>query len=220
MKKGFSGIVILAVVAGAISANGARVSQQQAAHAAKAWASSGVKLGVRVGQSVEKTVTLTTGSGHSFHAVKCSDSGTVFTSSDTESEPIVAFTSSGDDFSKMPTNSPLYKLLSRDAEVRANIRAAKSGVARAAGFSTKTATAAAPVSLSSSRWAKLLSANLTAKTTPAAPITDAGALNDIRVAPLVETRWSQTTANLKDDGEECYNYYTPWTMGGNGQVRG
>lgn len=219
MKKCFAGIVILAVVAGAISANGARVSQQQAAHAAKAWASSGVKLGVRVGQNVEKTVTLTTGSGHTFHAVKFSGGGTVFTSADTESEPIVAFTSSGDDFSKMPTNSPLYRLLSRDAEVRANIRAAKSGVARAAGFSTKTATAAAPVSLSSSRWAKLLSVNLTAKTTPADPITDAGALNDIRVAPLVETRWSQTTANLKDDGEECYNYYTPWTMGGNGQVR-
>ena len=207
------------------------VSRDQAASAVRAWVRSGRHLGVRHGTEVEKAATLTTDGGKTFYAVKLKGGGTVFTSSDTESEPIVAFTSSSTDFSNIDRKSPLWALLSRDAEVRANIRAYRAREAQ------KAAGAQKPVvsPRASAQWARLLAKADPARTGATAPRKeDISEINDIRREPLLTTTWSQTTHNddkaldfavyirKKDEetgdesyepyfgtGIDCYDYYTP-----------
>ena len=93
------------------------ITAEQAAYAVRAWTASGETLGAQFGSKVLSAEKITT-NGVSFHAVQL-DAGTVFTSADTEIEPIIAFTSStGVDLSP---ESPMFMILQRDAYVRAKI---------------------------------------------------------------------------------------------------
>ena len=224
--------ILMALLALAFSGvEAAPISRDQAASAVGAWVRSGRHLGVRHGTQVEKSATLTTDGGKTFYAFKLKGGGTVFTSSDTESEPIVAFTSSSADFSNIDKRSPLWALLSRDAEVRANIRAYRAREA------LKAAAAKKPVvsSRASAQWTSLLAKSDLARTGATAPRKEnSDEINDIRREPLLTTTWSQTTHNddksqgfaiyLREENEEtqevsyepyfgtgldCYNYYTP-----------
>lgn len=214
MKRLFAGVLSFTAIFCAMQAIAARVTEQQASIAAKAWVKAGAKLGARIGSVVEKTSTVKTKDGHSFYAVKFAGGGTVFTSADTESEPIVAFTSSGDDFSKMSTNSPLYKLLARDALVRANIRARSAGSAGTSGLSPLTSSISGKRSGNLRRWSRLLSRQATAKTAASGTVEDILAIDDVRVAPLLQSKWSQEDVN----GENCYNYYTPQVLAPDGTL--
>ena len=220
--------IFVALLAFAFGAQAVPVSREQAATAVRKWIRSGHHLGMRHGTEVEKSATLTTDGGRKFHAIKLKGRGTVFTSSDTESEPIVAFTSSTEDFSSIDRKSPLWALLSRDAEVRANIRAyraaeeAKARKARvqaqaanpAVTGATATATPTAQVSgeglsPAARRWARLLSEAAVsdpARTSASAPRKeDESEIDDIRRSPLLTTTWSQTTHN--DDMPEGFVCY-------------
>lgn len=220
MKINSFGIMVSVVVACVISAGGATVSKEQAAIAARTWVRSGARMGTAFGQDVEKTSAVKTASGHSFYAVKFAGGGTVFTSTDTMSEPIVAFTSSQEDFSSISTNSPLYRLLARDAEVRANIREfrAKKVDRSALGRSSRNTVSqvadpscqasAKQISERNNRWASLLSNPAGVSASYDRVLADSG-IDDIRVAPLLKTKWSQTTHNDYSSGHKCYNYYTP-----------
>lgn len=217
--------IFIALLALSFGAQAVPVSREQAAVAVRKWARSGRHLEVRHGTEVEKSATLTTDGGRTFHAIKLKGRGTVFTSSDTESEPIVAFTSSTEDFSSMDRQSPLWALLSRDAEVRANIRAYRAAEAakarkirvQAQSNPALTGTTVSPVaqtagtapSPAARRWARLLSEEkpsdpaVTSATAPRKE--DESEIDDIRRSPLLTTTWSQTTHN--DDAAEGLVYY-------------
>ena len=111
-------------------------------------------------------------------------------------EPIIAFTSQGT-FDPNPQN-PLYALLNRDLPGRLAEVREKEDQARA---QKRQFTPRGLHRRAQSKWARLQAMD-------AAPSTSASSLvsvSDLRVAPLVLTRWDQGNV----DGSPCYNLYTP-----------
>ena len=196
--------ILVALLAFAFHAQAAHVTQSEAAGAASAWAGAGEALGVRLGGNVESVREYAVTNGYSFYVVRLGG-GTVITSSDTALDPIVAFSPSGDlDLSE---GGPLLDLMRKDIAARAAIAGA-SAASPAANGPSAAASAASASSPASSLWAALLGR----AATPAAPSSRTSAsekplpsVSDVRVAPLVKSKWSQSSAN----GGYCYNYYTP-----------
>ena len=196
-------LALLAFAFGAAQA--VPVSQSQAASAAAAWAKSGDALGARLGSSVDMS-RLRTVAVHDdvvFHVVPFADGGVVVTSCDTEFEPIVAFSSNELDLSE---NSPVTDLLKKDAWLRSRIAGARSSATSSAGAG---ATSAA-VSEAEAKWAALLSSEPVSSATATAggAVSSAkpvSSVSDVRVKPLIKSKWSQQTAG----GGVCFNYYTP-----------
>lgn len=181
----------------------ATVTESQVRLAAKGWAVRGGTLGSRIGVSVEKVSAHSTTNGALFYAVKMSGGGTLFMSSDTDFSPVVAFTSSGEDFSSIDRKSPLWSLLNRDLSM---LKSASESIARASA-ANNTATArkmAALADVGSKLWGELIADGEKANLSYGDPITD-GDPGDLRVGPLVKSKWSQSLSN----GKACWNYYTP-----------
>ena len=183
----------------------AEVSADDAAYAVDAWVMRGGTLGAQLGGVVRVDAHMPA-NGAKFYAVKTSGGGTVFTSADTEEEPIMAFTSARDDFSKIDEKSPLWALLARE---RRSTRPAIMTAAKAAANGQSTA---------ATKWSKLIAegkaraaaaANgvvFPAKAASSETMSGLLSVGDVRVAPLLQTKWYQ----LEDGaGEPCYNYYTP-----------
>ena len=198
----------------------AEVSSTDAAHAVRAWVAMGKPLGADIGSQVVSSETIET-NGVMFHAVSL-DRGMVFTSANTESEPIVAFTSATN-FDNSAQN-PLFMLLRRDAEVRA--RAAAAGLTTGAKninrstSSSKKADSTAPALWDSliNMGTKLESGEMSVADVKATASADPRqTISDVRVAPLLSTKWDQLTHNgdaptswgSSFNGQNCYNYYTP-----------
>jgi len=174
--------VLFALALSAFAAYAAPVSKKAAMSAASSLASGGAPLGVRlVGSAVGAEEHVLSG-GASFYVVRL-DGGTVFVAGDDAAYPIVAFTSAtAPDLSE---DSPLRLLLEKDAVARASLAAMADEPAAARAKTAWTA--------------------VTQATASAAPIETVAGISDLRVAPLLKTKWSQTAVN----GEYCYNYYTP-----------
>lgn len=176
------------------------VSADDAAYAVDAWVARGGTLGARLG-AVMRVDAHTPANGAKFYAVKTAGGGTVFTSADTEAEPIMAFTSARDDFSKIDEKSPLWALLAR----------AKGGK-KTTTLKTAAKSAAKMVpSASATKWGKLIAegkARVAAAANGLKGPAKAGipTVGDVRVAPLLRTKWSQEGDVV---GEPCCNYYTP-----------
>ena len=183
------------------------VSLSQAASAAAAWSKAGEALGARLGSTVDKSL-LRTVAVHDdvvFHVVPFTDGGVVVTSCDTELEPIVAFSSSELDLSE---NSPVTDLLKKDAWLRSRIVARSSATS-----STGAGAVSAAVSEAEAKWAALLSSEPVSSATATAggAVSSAkpvSSVSDVRVEPLIKSKWSQQTAG----GGKCFNYYTPENM--------
>ena len=174
---------LVALLVLALQARAARVSESEAAGAASVWAGAGKALGVRLGTNVESVREHAVTNGYSFYAVKL-DGGTVIMTSDTDLEPVIAFSSSGDiDLSE---GSPLLDLLRRDVASRAALAGAfESASGSATAVSTRgklTATASSSTSGSASSasaatvprpgaslWGKLLSASQQASSSSTTP---------------------------------------------------
>ena len=188
--------IFMALLALAFQAQAVPVSQSDAESAARAWAQRGRHMGVALGQRIQATARHKTATGAKFYAVKLSG-GTVFTSGDTEVEPIVAFTSEDIDVKALDEKSPLWALLNRDLSKR---QPQGGGRILAAAPSAASARAA---SASKTKWQALIDADvrnsvrgslLFAAARPVEP-------DDLRVPALMKTKWSQA------DG--IWNYYTP-----------
>jgi len=181
----------------------APVSSEQARCAATRWTARGRRLGAKLGKDVAHVATHTTTNGMSFYAVKMQDGGTVFLSSDTEIAPVICFTSDDSDFSTLDPASPLWALLNRDLSERGKI------VGSVAPRVMMSASATSPSQTKNEMlWADLLAESTSTNTVSRAfssAIQTEGDVGDLRVAPLVKSKWSQSTAN----GKACYNYYTP-----------
>lgn len=196
---------LMALLALALHAQGAFVSTEQAGRAALGWARSGYAKNLNIGTSVEKVSTFKLADDVSFYAVKMNGGGTVFMSSDTESEPVVAYTTETNDYSRMSKRSPMWALLTRDATVRANIRKLRAANAVSADRTRSTLSAAKQFS-NAARWAKLMDASILATTNR---IEDASNIADIRVDSFVKTKWGQTTHNGDVPLGESYEVINP-----------
>ena len=208
-------VLALGLIANAFSDE---VSADDAARAVGAWAKAGATLGARLGTSVGATTAHVTTDGVRYYAVKLREGGTVFTSADTEMEPIVAFTAGSDDFSTIDKASPLWALLERDFAVRQAMKAA--GTQTGPSFATASA-GASRKSKAARKWAALLAEKEGAKGpsfgTGAAgtPPNSVSSLSDVRVDRLLRTKWGQTNVvTMKPDGSIGpvnigYNYATP-----------
>ena len=184
------------------------VSRSEAAFAAAAWAKSGDALGARLGVTVDMSglQTVSVRDDVVFHVIPFEEGGVVITSGDTESEPVVAFSSNGD--IDLSGTSPIVGLLKKDAWLRSRIAAARSSATRSAGVSQT-----ASKSQAEKKWAALLASMPSAVTSAtsggavyaAKPVSS---VSDVRVKPLVKSTWSQQTAG----GGVCFNYYTPGNM--------
>ena len=193
--------ILVALLLLAFGAEAARVSQSEAADAAKAWAGSGRPLGVRLGTRVKETREYAVTNGYSFYAVKM-EGGIAIMSSDSELEPVIAFSSNEN--LNLSEGSPALDLLRKDVA----LRAALAGSASAGSASTP------PASSASSRWATLLRLAQVQAAEPRqglrASAKPLNSVSDVRVAPFVMSKWSQEYATTNKAFEiNCYNYYTP-----------
>lgn len=198
MNKIFKSVLLLAVPFVSVAAP---VTSDEAAQAVRTWVGFGAQLGCRLGEAVSGARTCSPTNGVTFHVVKLEGGGFVVTSSDTDTEPILAFSES-DDFVESERN-PLWTMLRRDLSACATRR-------RQVQFASSGASASA-LSAPEAKWARLLPAKGTnglMRTLSAA--TGKDTLSDVRVAPLIQTKWSQAQDSYYSNlGDPCYNYYTP-----------
>ena len=192
-------LALLALAVGGVEA--APVTVEQVKNVARAWARRSVSAGSRIGETVESVSYDETTNGAPFYAVKMYGGGTVFTSGETEIEPIIAFTSAQGDFSKLDRSSPLWAFLNRDLSAR---HAAVSGTVPLMNVYVAHRLLRLPVNRKA--WAEAEDAE--ADVTPglsyglayAAPI-KSGQPSDTRVPAMMRTQWSQ--------GSGVWNYFTP-----------
>jgi len=159
-------------------------------------------LGAAMGRKIKEVQTFTHGGSPAYYVVYLNPAGLVILPADDLVEPIIAFLPGGV-YDSSPTN-PLGALVSRDVpgrvlkvrEIEAQAQEAKAPLAPAS-----------PWAVSRGKWNRL--ANPAAS--PKAPESGTGSISDVRVAPFVQSRWSQTTV----DGNACYNYCTPKYGDGN-----
>ena len=142
-----------------------------------------------------------------FHVVRVSGGGYVVTSSETKIAPVIAFSDAGD-FPVSPGN-PLYEILTADMERRLEQVAPPAAPARrslSAAILPNTGSNATDGVLDEtptkeeSEWAALLGEARTTSRRALSSASDENEPFDIRVAPLVKTKWSQ---------EGAATFYTP-----------
>ena len=161
----------------------------------------------------EGTETFYGETGHAvFHVVNLKGGGFVVTSGDTQINPIIAFSDSGK--FEADEGNPLYALLCSDlsgrlAMVEASARQQQSSpVPARLAVNRRTARAEAAEG-PEAEWAFLLGStcqNENSSTRAGLPTANASeGVSDMRVAPLVKSKWSQGRWN----GYDTFNLYTP-----------
>ena len=187
--KIISKLVSLIVLLVACGVRAATVGTADVTAAAKTWAARGAALGARVGTGgVDSATAYAVTNGYSFYAVKLTGGGTVFFSSDTELEPIIAF-SPNSNISLSTEKNPLLQLLRRDIIARVGLRDLRKARLAAGG-----AAQGAADDESEQKWAALVAADSksartggssSATTSSAAPVR---IVDDICVAPFLTTK--------------------------------
>ncbi len=148
-------------------------------------------MNMSLGKTISQVETFTDAQGEpAYYIVDLDPAGFVIVSADTDIDPIIGFLPEG---TYNPSqNNPLGALVSNDLPSRlAAVRAstAAPGLTKA-------------VSTAQSKWAMLSGV----KSLGASP-TMSAVISDVRVPPLVQSKWDQDLAG--GNGPVCYNYYTP-----------
>lgn len=171
------------------------VTPEQARMAAANWvAKSPKRLTAKFGAAnVGKTLTSTNEKGLAlYHVVNLADGGFVVTSGDTQLPPVIVFSEAGE-LNLSDKGNPLHTLLERDMAGR---------IAALSGRQTpQKAVAGGGKNTFEEEWAALLQPNDRDKMSYGA----VDSLSDVRVAPMVQSQWGQSTWN----GYNTFNYYTP-----------
>jgi hypothetical protein len=146
-------------------------------------------LETTLGQQVNRVETFNDAQGAPlYHVVYLNPDGFVIVAADDLVEPVIAFASSGR--FDPSTNNPLGALVSRDLPGRiVGARGAQAAVVEGAHLTAR------------NKWNRLESIEQAASGVE----TGISSVSDVRVSPLTQTTWDQTTAG----GNACYNYYTP-----------
>ncbi|MFO7535028.1 MAG: C10 family peptidase [Kiritimatiellia bacterium] len=125
-----------------------------------------------------------------YYAVALEKGGVLVLAADDAIEPVIAFSPRAKDFSDPAACNHLRLMLEGDLASR--LEDVKSGAVKAAGAKA-------------SKWALLIEA---AKN-PQSVKGGLGSVSDVRVSPLVSTKWSQSYVYQGSTPLACYNYYTP-----------
>jgi len=187
---GFAILLTLAALAAATPA-----TTHQAQKAVKGWLikTKARPLGAPLGQTITKVDSFTDGEGEViYHIVYLQPSGFVIVPADDLIEPIIGFASAGHYDPSL--DNPLGALVTQDLKARA-------AVAREVG---KRGKLHEPKSLSENK-NKWRSLEYTGEQLDDSVEMQAASVSDVRVAPLVQSRWDQTTVC----DSNCYNLYTP-----------
>lgn len=166
------------------------VTLDQARTAVGNWLGAGNALDRTMSRSVESARTLTTQEGATVHVVRLEGGGFVITSGDTRIEPVVAYSPVAD--LDEDERNPLWALIRMDLARRTE------QIAETQTQNTMLKSAARPTQTPEIRWRKLISPPLRGS---AAPVSEPA---DVRVAPLVKSKWGQSTTS-----GPCFNFYTP-----------
>ena len=170
----------------------APADDKQAAAAVRGWLrQEAAPMGVSLGRDIRGVTTYRDDKGAAvYHVVAFVPSGFAIVSADDQIEPVIAFAGSG--MYDPSDRNPLGALVTHDLPGRLAAVQETSGRDMAALRASKAS--------ARGKWRNLIDR-------AAAPAVEAGlgSVSDVRVAPLIATRWSQTTVS----GNACYNYYTP-----------
>lgn len=201
--QSFKFALVSAFVGAASAAFAVGVSSEQASAAAGNWVRrSPSRMTAKFASAASSGVqTSTSADGRAlYHVVNLAGGGYVVTSGDTKLPPVIAFSDSGElDLSDV--GNPLRALLERDMGKRAEIVSeAERKVLMAKG-------AAANVSASpfEAEWADLLEDKAGGQKLAVAAPAKGAALQDVRVEPLVKSKWDQDYWN----GYATFNCFTP-----------
>lgn len=182
------------------------VSVRQAKKAVRGWLKANVQpLGTGLGQQIMSVETFSDGDGQTtYYVVYLQPSGFVIVPGDDLVEPIICFATMGR--YDPSDDNPLGALVSRDVPGRiAAVRAFQAATQEEDLNNKETALQQASAK-AQSKWSDLQRYAETVGTMGVSSI------SDVRVAPLVQSTWDQTTVdNISPEygGISCYNYYTP-----------
>lgn len=176
------------------------IEPEQAKRAVSRWLNTGRPLEKNLGKSVREVRTVNT-DGTKFYVVKLEGGGFVVTSSDTQIEPIICFSPS-DDLVEEEAN-PLWAMLTKDLPAREKALKERRKAKSLNGTENQQ-------SEEELRWAELLVDRQLRKSNGFQPYID---FADIRVMPMVESKWGQGVNSINGTGESCYNYYTSLQCG-------
>jgi hypothetical protein len=178
------------------------VTPQTARHLVNGWlagqASPMVSL---LGSEVEDVATFTdSNSQPAYYAVNLRPRGFVIVPADDLVEPIVCFSPEGSFTSS--GHDPLYALVSRDIPARVNLARSAQATQLAAGSAQMQAAVRNSGEKAQSKWNRILS-----ESSYLVSATHKSGVSDVRVSPLLTSKWGQT---IDIDGNDAlYNYYTP-----------
>lgn len=187
--------VLLVLLGSLRDAVGAPVAARHAAAAVQGWlAGDAAPLSATLGQKIKRTETFKDAAGTAlYHVVYLDPAGFVIVAADDLIEPIIGFAPDGK--YDPSTDNPLGALVGRDLPGR---------VAKVKGVAV--ANARGGLLAAKNKWAQLQSTDALA----IAPMARATSVSTVRVAPLTQTLWSQSTVTSSGGVVmACYNYYTP-----------
>jgi len=180
------------LLAASTAAVAAPVTTMQVHQAAKTWLQrTPAPLKTPLGTDITGIETHTDSDGRVlFHEVRLAPEGFVIVAPDDLLEPVIAFSSHG--VLEKSSESHLFMLLQRDLRARLNqvVAAPSAKTPRLLQTSTRE---------SKTRWQTLMG------TTGSASTMSVSTIDDVRVAPLVQSTWDQA----KVGGSNLYNYFTP-----------
>ncbi|MGA2323294.1 MAG: C10 family peptidase [Sedimentisphaerales bacterium] len=194
-------LVLLTLISGTVWAK--PVNHQEAENAVKGWLKTDSKpLDAVLGQQIGWTDVYNGPDGNPlYYVVYLAPSGFVIMPADNLVEPTICFVAGDASFDPSPEN-PLGAMVSRDLPSRVDIARKiqarmDSGVKK--NLTDEEAVREGEAIKAKGKWDKLQ------KHADPGILTGLPAVSDIRVAPLTQSRWSQSSVC----GLNCYNYYTP-----------
>ncbi len=184
----------------------APITAEQAKKLTQAWVTANPRpMNSRLGNQIDSIETFKDANSQPiYHVIYLRPSGFVIVPADDEIEPVVCFAQAGS-FDPSP-NNPLGALVSRDLPGRVNAARAIQKMVRSGraiqSFTQQEMDIRHSGERAFDKWTKLLNAADSCSVLAMS----LGGISDVRVSPLLQSEWNQTTIC---SNTACYNYYVP-----------